>query len=81
MKVKVHKSTNGCLKWRVGYINISDLRIATDYVHDHGWLFKNNFYVKKPSVCTTIWRGQSTNAYMNAIQSLNGDVYVAEPYR
>jgi hypothetical protein len=26
-----------------------------------------NFYVKLSSLCTTIWRGQSTNAYMNMI--------------
>jgi hypothetical protein len=29
LKVRVHRSTNGCLKWRVGYINIFALRIAT----------------------------------------------------
>ena len=43
VKVRVHSSTNGCLKWRVGYINIYALRIATEYVYDHGWLFKRSF--------------------------------------
>ena len=29
LKVRDHRSTNGCPKWRVGCINISTLRIAT----------------------------------------------------
>ena len=41
LKVRVHRSTNGCLKWRAGYINIFALRIATWYVYGCAWFLRN----------------------------------------
>ena len=71
-------STNWCLKWRVGYINVLLCARGNIAIAESVWLSKNNFHVKYSCLCTTVWRGYSTRVCINTFYSLNGGVFALE---